>query len=96
MKLIQQDSPRLKARITGFLYALTIITGIFAQGFVAGRLIVPGDAAATANNIVKERSLFQLGFTVYVIEMVCNVFITSFFFELLEPVNRGVSLAAAF
>jgi hypothetical protein len=44
----------------------------------------------------EERSLFQLGFTVYLIEMVCNVVITSFFFELLEPVNRGVSLAAAF
>ena len=96
MKLIQQDSPRLKARITGWLYALTIITGIFAQGFVAGRLIVSGDAAATANNILTERSFFQLGFAVYLIEMVCNVVITSLFFELLEPVSRSVSLAAAF
>lgn len=95
MELIQQHSPRLKARITGVLYALMLITGIFAQGFVAGRLIVSGDAAATANNIVKERSLFELGFTVYLIEMVCNVVVTTLFFELLEPVGRSISLAAA-
>src|SRR4051812_12320569 len=96
MKLIHQESPRLKARITGVVYALTIITGIFAQGFVAGIFIVSGDAAATANNIVKDKTLFQVGFTIYLIEMVCNVIITSLFFELLEPVSRSVSLVAAF
>jgi hypothetical protein len=54
---ISATSPRVKARIAGLLYLL-ILTGIFAQGFVSGTLVVDGDAAATATNILAHRGLF--------------------------------------
>ncbi|HEX4038997.1 MAG TPA: DUF4386 domain-containing protein [Acidobacteriaceae bacterium] len=95
MRGIGQASPRHKARIAGVFYLLTLLAGIFAQGFVSMRLVVSSDAAATATNILAHESLFRLGFTVYMIEMTCQIIFTILFYELLKPVSKSISLVAA-
>ena len=81
-------SPRSLARTTGLFYLITILTGIYAQGFVSGTLVVDGDAAGTATNILAHKGLYQLGFAVYLIEMTCQVVMTALFYELLKPAGR--------
>jgi hypothetical protein len=92
--MITQVSPRALARLTGLFFLLTILAGIFAQGFVSERLIVFSDANRTATNLLMHKGLFQLGFTVYLIEMACQITTAVFFYHLLKPVNRTVALLA--
>jgi len=87
---------RLKARITGVLPLLTIMTGIFAQAFVSDRLVVSSDAATTATNILAHRGLFELSFTVFMIEMACQTAMTALLYYLLKPASKSLALVAAF
>src|SRR4051794_5598805 len=93
---MNKTSPRVLARFTGAFYLLTILAGIFAQGFVSNKLVIFGDPATTATNIMTHRGLWQLGFAVYMIEMTAQIVTTALFYRLLAPVNRSVALAAAF
>jgi len=49
---ITDISQRRAARVAGFAWLIVIIAGIFAEFFIRMQLIVPGDAATTANNIM--------------------------------------------
>ncbi len=52
---------RNPGRLAGLLYLLTSIFGFFAMGYVPNKLIVSGNAAVTASNILTSETLFRLG-----------------------------------
>jgi hypothetical protein len=93
---ITEASPRLYARIAGGLYLIVIVGGIFAEILVRGRLVVHGDAAATAHNILAHELLYRLGFAVEVFYCACNVPLALIFYNLFKVVNKNVSLLMVF
>jgi hypothetical protein len=84
------------ARIAGILGLISLVAGGFGEAFVPSVLIVSGDAAATANNIVASNALFRVGFASYLIEGLCDVTLTLVFYALLRPVHGDLALLAAF
>src|SRR5437879_1342393 len=95
MERIAEASPSLKARIAGGLWLMVIIAGMTAF-VIRSPLIVSGDAAATATNILASESLFRLGFTADLIAGACYMGVTVLLYRLLKPVSRSLSLLAAF
>ena len=87
-------SPHLKARLAGLCYVLMIPAG-FGM-FLRGRLVVKGDAAATAANILAHEPLFRLAFAGDLLVVVIYIVFTVLMYDLMKPVSRSVSLLAAF
>jgi len=92
---IAETSPRRKARITGVVYLLYFLTAVLAVFFMRG-IVVDGDAAATAHNILAHEPLFRLGLATSLIATALYIAVTGLFYGLFKPVNRSVSLLAAF
>ena len=93
---IESTSLRKIARIAGILYLIIIVSGIFSEMVVRANLVVPGDATATANNIIASKSLFRIGFASDLIMVISDIGVALAFYLLLKSVNKGLSLLAAF
>jgi hypothetical protein len=83
------------ARITGVVYLLYFLTAVAGELLIRG-IIVSGDPAATATNILAHERLFRLSAAVGLIATALYIAVTVLFYRLLKPVNKTVSLLAAF
>jgi hypothetical protein len=84
------------ARIAGVLFLVSMVAGGLGEFYIPTKLIVSGDAAATAKNIIASNSLFRIGFATYLIEAICDIGLSLVFYVLLRPVHKNLALLAAF
>jgi Domain of unknown function (DUF4386) len=82
------DSTRNPGRLAGLLYVVMSIFGFFAMMYVPSKLIVHGNATATANNISASETLFRLGIASELIGYAGFVFVALALYDLLKGVNR--------
>jgi hypothetical protein len=96
MNRTAEVSPRFKARMAGVFQLLEGATSAFGQVLVLGKVVVIGNAAATAANILGHEQLFWWGFASSIVGAMCHVIWALLMYDLLKVVNRTVSLLAAF
>jgi hypothetical protein len=90
-----ESSPQLYARIGGVLYLMLIGLGIFGQ-VVKEKVIVSGDAAATAANLTSMETLWRFGIAFEFLALICVTALAMIYFVLLKPVNKELNLLATF
>jgi Domain of unknown function (DUF4386) len=91
-----ESSPQLYARIGGALYLIIIVIGLFGEAFVRDKLIVSGDATATAKNILASEPLWRFHIAAELFLLICAVVLLMILFVLLRPVSRELTLLALF
>jgi hypothetical protein len=84
------------ARIAGVLFLVSMVAGGFGEAYVPSKLIVSADATATAANLRNFDFLYRLGFAAFLIESLCDTALALILYALLKPVNKQLSLLAAF
>jgi hypothetical protein len=75
-------------RQAGLLYVLISIVGFFSMGYVPDKIIVHGNAAATANNIVTHEMLFRSGIAAALVGQAGFIFVALALYDLFKGVNR--------
>jgi len=78
--------------MAGFLYLIYIVASIFANGLGRSKLIVLGDAATTAGNIMASAWQFRIGFVIDLIAGVLFLLTAWALYVLLKPVNKNLAL----
>jgi hypothetical protein len=80
------------ARTAGFLYLIYIVVSIFANALGRSKLIVLGDTATTAGNILASPWQFRIGFVADLVSAVLFLLTAWALYVLLKPVNRNLAL----
>ena len=79
------------ARVAGFLYLIMFPFALFSL-YIRSNLIVPGDAATTANNIMASEGLFRSGIVSWLIGQTIFILLILALYKLLKPVNKNHAL----
>ena len=87
---IKQVTLRQSALIAGFGLLIMILFVLLSA--MAETQIVPGDAAATASNILSHEGSFRLGIVGYIIVVVLDIVVAWALYVFFKPANKNLSL----
>ena len=96
MNVLDAKRARVMARVGGVLYLIIIAIGAVGEAVVRERVVVGGDAAATAANLRSMEGLWRLGVAGEVVLLSCAAALAVILYVLLRRVSREVALAALF
>jgi len=92
----ETNSIQKTARFAGILYLIITVAATIAHFYVPSNIIVPRDAAATANNIMNNETLFRVGgIGAELIVLLSEIILSVVLYVILKPVNKTLSLLAA-
>ncbi len=89
------DAQRKAARVAGVTGLFIMALVVFANFGIQARLVVVGDVAATAQNIMAHEQLFRLNIACFLIYGVGVVVLLTALYTILKPVNPSLALLAA-
>ena len=85
------NSTKKAARVAGLLYLATCIPAPFSLLYVPGKLIVAGNAAATAKNILASEGMFRLGIAGQLVSAIAFLFAVRALHRLLQGVDKRLA-----
>jgi hypothetical protein len=88
-------SLRTSAIVAGLSLLFMAVLAPIANFGVIEKLIVPGNATSTANNIMGSAGLFRIGIGFFLIVAILDVVAAWALYLFLKPVDRSISLLAA-
>jgi hypothetical protein len=89
-----EASPLFHARVAGFAYIVITFTGVLYGALVESKLVVSGNHAATADNIIAHQSLFRIGIVAVLIIYVSVVVASWALYLILRTVREDLALLA--
>lgn len=85
------SSTRQQARFAGLLYLLLALSAPLGLLYVPGKLVVPGNATATADNLRASEWLLRAGIASELIHQTIAVFLVLALYRLFKPVNEALA-----
>jgi hypothetical protein len=81
-------SRKQTAHVAGALYLVMGLAGAFSIMYIPRFFVIPGDAAATASNIVSSPLLYRFGIVCDLVNQAGFVWLSVVLYDLLKDVNR--------
>src|SRR5258705_337532 len=94
MGRIGDGSQPPNARIIGVVYLSYFLVALLG-GFFINRVLVAGDASATATNLLAHEGTYRAGFAIGLIGNVIYIVLTALFYRLLKVVHPTIALLMA-